>query len=316
IGSAAAAATGKKAVLQSVATATGGTYTITVSGAGTTGGYTVQVILNAAVEAESNDGPANNTLGTAQDLGPFLTLQTPQAGAGRGAVLGQFVAGEQDYYALSLAAGDSVSAAVTVKNYNPTTPFGAGGYEPFGSTPFHGFKQVVAGDVTGDGRADVVAVGYDSDQMIVLFGNGDGNFAYHPAFYSVLGSQTTGVARPTSVALGDINGGGRLDAVTANSGTNDVSLFLDNGGYLSYTPIRYSMGSQPSAVAIGDLNGDGRGDVIAVNYASNALVVRLGYGGANGPPLGAPASFSLGAGAAGPMGVVLGDFNGDGRLDV
>src|SRR5207248_8565076 len=88
------------------------------------------------------------------------TLQTPQAGAGRAAVLGQFVAGEQDYYALNLAAGDTVSAAATVKNYNPS-PFGTAGAFNFGGSPFHGFKQVVAGDVNGDGRTDVGTADYD-----------------------------------------------------------------------------------------------------------------------------------------------------------
>jgi hypothetical protein len=65
----------------------GGTYTILVSGAaGTTGGYTVQVYLNGAVEAEEHGGPRNDTLATAQDLEPaFLPLTTS---ADRAAVVG------------------------------------------------------------------------------------------------------------------------------------------------------------------------------------------------------------------------------------
>src|SRR5207248_2028079 len=82
------------------------------------------------------------------------------------------------------------------------------------------------------------------------------------------------------------------------------------------SPLRYPMGSQPYRVAVGDLNGDGLADVVTVNYGSNDLVVRLGLAWANGGPLGAATSFSIGAGAYGPMGVTLGDFNGDGRLDL
>src|SRR5262249_7017704 len=92
IGSATAAAARQKALLQTMATTTGGTCTITVSGAaGTTGLYTVQVILNAAQEAEGNlAGVTNNSVGTAQDLnGSFVTLQTPLTSAQRGALLGR-----------------------------------------------------------------------------------------------------------------------------------------------------------------------------------------------------------------------------------
>jgi hypothetical protein len=87
VGSATAPAAGREAVLQTVPVSLGGAYTILVSGAaGTTGGYTVQVYLNAAVEAEEHGGPRNDTLATAQDLEPaFLPLTMS---ADRAAVVG------------------------------------------------------------------------------------------------------------------------------------------------------------------------------------------------------------------------------------
>jgi Ca2+-binding RTX toxin-like protein len=91
VGSATASAAGQKVLIQSVAATTGGTYTITVGGAGgTTGLYTVQVILNAAQEEEGTPAVVNNdTRANAQNLdGSFVTLRTPQASAQRGAVLG------------------------------------------------------------------------------------------------------------------------------------------------------------------------------------------------------------------------------------
>src|SRR5262249_24596269 len=91
VGSATAGAPGQKALIQAVPTATGGHYTNTVGSAGGTAGlYTAQVILNAAQEAEGTlAGAGDDTRDTAQDInGSFLTLQTPQAAAPRGAVLG------------------------------------------------------------------------------------------------------------------------------------------------------------------------------------------------------------------------------------
>ncbi len=91
IASATAGAAGQNALIQTAPAVTAGTYTMTVAGAGgTTGNYTVQVILNASKEAEGTlVGITNNTLATAQDINSsFITLQTSQASAQRGAVNG------------------------------------------------------------------------------------------------------------------------------------------------------------------------------------------------------------------------------------
>ena len=68
---------------------TAGTYTVTIGGgAGTTGTYAMQLILNAALENESHGGPSNDTLLTAQDIdGSFIDLGIGTAR--HGAVLGR-----------------------------------------------------------------------------------------------------------------------------------------------------------------------------------------------------------------------------------
>src|SRR5262249_6340332 len=87
IASATATAAGADVTLQTVALPVGGTYTVRVSGAASTlGAYTVRTVLNAAIEAESVGGPANNSAATAQNIdGSFLGLAS---NANRGAVLG------------------------------------------------------------------------------------------------------------------------------------------------------------------------------------------------------------------------------------
>ncbi len=83
------------ALLQTVPAATGGTYTITVSGgSGSVGLYNVQVILNAAKETEGVTTGGNNTPATAQNIdGSFIGLHTSLSSAQRGAVLGTTDAG-------------------------------------------------------------------------------------------------------------------------------------------------------------------------------------------------------------------------------
>src|SRR5262245_45762318 len=81
---------GLNALLQSVTTTTGGVYTISVQGGSSIGNYTLQVTLNASFENETNlVGVGNDTRAAAQNMdGSFVTVQAPQAGLQRGAVLG------------------------------------------------------------------------------------------------------------------------------------------------------------------------------------------------------------------------------------
>ncbi len=91
LGFASAPAVGQVTGIQTRLAVSGGVYRFAVSGVGgTTGGYTLAVILNAAFELEGQVvGASNNSIATAQDInGSFITLQTAQASAQRGAVSG------------------------------------------------------------------------------------------------------------------------------------------------------------------------------------------------------------------------------------
>ena len=86
-GSSPPAASGQDAVLQTVGLTTEGDYAVTVGSAAGFGSYTLEIILNAAIEMESHGGTTNNSPGTAQNLDmsfiPLLKTAT------RGAVLGR-----------------------------------------------------------------------------------------------------------------------------------------------------------------------------------------------------------------------------------
>jgi hypothetical protein len=128
LGTATAGAAGQDAVVQTVATPgqlwAGGpgakTYQIRVTGAsGTTGEYSIQVILNSAVENESHSGAANDTRAKAQSLEPsFLSLtaasscSSVSSDAGRAAVLGHADVATADYYSFALAAGGTATLAL------------------------------------------------------------------------------------------------------------------------------------------------------------------------------------------------------------
>src|ERR1041384_4490081 len=67
-------------------------------------------------------------------------------------------------------------------------------------------------------------------------------------------------SRPFDIALADLNGDGRLDAVTANAASDDVAILLGNGDGSFQGKVLLPAGKAPWALAVADLNGDGRPD--------------------------------------------------------
>ena len=68
----------------------------------------------------------------------------------------------------------------------------------------------------------------------------------------------TNVGRlPYSLTIGDLNADGRKDIVTANRGSDDLSLLMGNGDGTFQPEIRHSVGNNPESIAMGDFNNDG-----------------------------------------------------------
>ena len=139
--------------------------------------------------------------------------------------------------------------------------------------------------------------------------------AQTPASFAAIVSYSTGTGgSPTSVAVGDVNGDGRPDLVTANSsnigtGTAGVLLGLVGGGFATMT--NYPTGSTgiPQSVAVADVNGDGRPDLVAANGNSTVGVL---LGRASGGFAAATTYPTVSA----AFSVAVADVNGDGRPDI
>jgi len=84
---------------------------------------------------------------------------------------------------------------------------------------------------------------------------------------------------PTDVAAGDVNGDGKLDLVTANASSNDLSILLGDGrgGFRAGPPL--DAGPRPHLVALADFNRDAKLDLAVTEHDSNNVRILLGTAG-------------------------------------
>jgi hypothetical protein len=136
----------------------------------------------------------------------------------------------------------------------------------------------------------------------VLLGNGDGTFGA-PRLIPV-GSA------PNEVQVGDFNGDGIPDLVTANYGSDNVSVLLGHGDGTFGPQQTFPAGSGPASVAVADVDGDGNLDLVVANRNASTVQVLHGKGdGTFGPPV----PFGVGKNR---YSLAVADLNGDGSPDL
>jgi hypothetical protein len=263
----------------------------------------------------ANDGSNSVTILLGNGDGTFTAAATPP-GTFSGPddiVVGDFNGdGKLD---LAILNGGSNSVTILLGTGNGTFFVPDVDTSSTGSNPL----SMVAGDFNRDGNLDLAVANYRSDNVTILLGNGDGSFT------TAEGTPATG-SFPAQIVAGDFNNDGKLDlAVDNQCGTGDgcngtVTILLGDGTG-NFTPTQNSpaTGSGPVSMAVADFNGDGNLDLAIPSdcgasgtcTSNGAVTILLGDGEGN-----FTAGTSMAATGLRPYGIVVGDFNGDGKVDL
>ncbi len=176
------------------------------------------------------------------------------------------------FLALSISWGVTAKRSVTETTATPclgpdfTPGFTNAPDFPVGSVP----NSIAVGDFNGDGIPDLaIANRSPNNNVSIRLGNGSGGFTSPSTPQVAVG------ADPVSIAIGDFNGDGYADFITANQNSNNVSIRFGNGsgGFTLPAVPEIAVGNSPTFVAIADFNRDGIQDLVVndAGAASSAL---------------------------------------------
>jgi FG-GAP-like repeat len=201
---------------------------------------------------------------------------------------------------------------------------GDGTFQPIISTNLGFFTStfVGVGDFNSDGKLDLAVLGAPISEitLVPLLGNGDGTFTPGTALVPELGFD------PSGRLVADLNGDGKLDILLSSvDSSNDMMLIPGKGDGTFQSPVTFaSQAASTSTLTSGDFNHDDLADLVSTSYQAR----RCEFGVCQ--PVGPAGSLAVmlgnGDGTFGGPGIVtgaldfsnpsLGDFDGDGNLDI
>lgn len=182
--------------------------------------------------------------------------------------------------------------------------------------------DIVTGDIDGDHKPDLIGSKFENtatNLFMLLNQSTVGNAAFMNTNLASLN-----INAPTGhLALGDLNGDGKLDLAASRSGTTANSVFIlrntstiGNPGFAAPVVLSLDAAHFARQVAIQDLNGDGKPEVVVANSSSNDIYIFKNESSGGTLAINStPIKISV-TGASNTLALEIQDIDGDGKKDI
>ena len=175
-------------------------------------------------------------------------------------------------------------------------------------------NAITLSDFDGDAKSDIATpnnhnlAGFSS-VSVLRNSSSSGNITFAPKQDYITGANTY------AIASGDIDGDGKPDLVSTNAVDATISIFRNTSslGNISFAPKIDITANAPFGVVIGDIDGDGKSDIVTLNSTLQTISVFRNIGSPGSISFAAKIDFST---LFSPEGITLGDFDGDGKMDI
>jgi hypothetical protein len=249
---------------------------------------------NGKVDLVSANAYANTlTVLTNNGTGVFGSNATCNVGSDPVSVVAADLTGSGKMDLITANYGSASGNTLTVLTNNGTGVFGTNATLVVGNGP----ESVVATDINGDGKLDLISANSLDNTLTVLTNNGTGGFGTNTTLWEG--------ESPVCVVAADVNGDGRMDLI---SGDRYTGLTVQT--QVGFTAYVHTVGNEPYSVVAVDINNNSNLDLITANSANGTLTVLTNNGGGI---FSSNATLQTGSGA---FFLASADINGDGRPDL
>ncbi len=163
----------------------------------------------------------------------------------------------------------------------------------------------VAGDFDEDGNIDLATASFNTLNVSLLTGNGDGTFDAMQNF------RAGATSSPVGILTGDFNNDDHLDIALRNNDPAGLTILLGDGsGGFATTTMADGSGGFLVGQAVYDFDGDGNDDIAMPVSGSKVVMIYM----SNGDGTFATSTTASIGGA--PQQLTVGDFDGDDTVDL
>ncbi len=182
-------------------------------------------------------------------------------------------------FSIKILAGFSILTAIIIFSCANSLKKDTAAFEVTTIKTGKGPGSVEVADFNKDGTPDIVIAATDDNTIIILLGNGKGQFK------EASGSPFLANKSPNDIVIADFNKDGNLDVGIVNTEVSQLTVLLGNGKgqfqQAQKSPFTVNAKPHTHGIATGDFNGDGNLDLATDSWGINSVLIIFGDGKGN-----------------------------------